>query len=263
MNDENPNESATTQGSTASDLQNRATQDLGQVASQAKTDLDAVTQRAAQDARELGAQAKEKVGEVTEQAKSFAADQKGLAANQINGVASAITKVADELDSSDQGVIARYARDLASGLSSLGKTVEDKDVDDLMGMAQTFGRTQPIAFLGVAALAGFVASRFALASSHRRDTRTTTGTSAGGYTPSGSGSYGQSSGYGSSSQYGNAGSTGSYGSGSGTAGQAGGSSYGSGTQSGQSGNYGSGGSGASTYRPGTSSASTTTFGGDE
>lgn len=119
--------------------------------------------------RALGEEADAKVTEATESVKSFAAGQKDLAASQINGVAAAIDKVADELVRSDQQTIARYARDLASGLSSMGKTVEARDVDDLMGLAQDFGRKQPIAFLGAAALAGFVASRFAMASNQRRE----------------------------------------------------------------------------------------------
>lgn len=152
-------------------LKAQATEDLGAVTDQARHDLDAVAQRARDDARELGHKASEKVSEASDKAKSFAGEQKDLAAGQINGVAAAITKVADELDGSDQQTVARYARDLASGLSSLGKTVEDRDVDDLMSLAQDFGRKQPVAFLGAAALAGFVASRFAIASAHRRDSK--------------------------------------------------------------------------------------------
>lgn len=158
-----------------SPLPSQAAQDLGQVTDKAKQDLEAVTERAAADVRELGKQANEKVGEAKEKAKSFASDQKDLAAGQINGVASAITRVADELDGSDQQTIARYARDLAAGLSSMGSTIENRDVDDLMGLAQDFGRKQPVAFLGAAALAGFVASRFALASAHRRDSKSAAG----------------------------------------------------------------------------------------
>lgn len=152
-------------------LQSRATQDLGQVTDKAKEDLEAVTERAAADVRELGHQANEKVGEAKEKAKSFASDQKDLAAGQINGIASAISKVAEELEGSDQQTVARYARDLAAGLSDMGSTIANRDVDDLMGLAQDFGRKQPVAFLGAAALAGFAASRFALASAHRRDKR--------------------------------------------------------------------------------------------
>lgn len=155
-------------------LQAQANQDLGALGETAQHDLDAVTQRAKDDARELGQHASEKIGEATDKAKSFASDQKSLAAGQINGVAAAITKVADELDGTEQQTVARYARDLAAGISSMGKTIEDRDVDDLMGMAQDFGRKQPVAFLGAAALAGFVASRFALASSHRRENKPAT-----------------------------------------------------------------------------------------
>lgn len=151
------------------ELQAQVNEDLGALGETAKRDLDAVTQRARDDARKLGEHAGEKVAEATDKAKSFASDQKALAAGQITSVAAAITKVADELNGTDQQTVARYARDLASGLSSVGKTIEDRDVDDLMSMAQHFGRKQPVAFLGAAALAGFVASRFALASNHRRD----------------------------------------------------------------------------------------------
>ena len=162
-------------GTGSSDLQAQASSDLSQATGQAKHDLDAIRQRAADDARQLGEQAGAKVGEATDKAKSFAADQKDFAAGQITGVAAAINKVADELDGSDQQTVARYARDVASGLSRIGKTVESRDVDDLMGMAQDFGRQQPVAFLGAAALAGFVASRFALASAHRRESKPAAG----------------------------------------------------------------------------------------
>tara|TARA_R110002020_G_scaffold3766_24_gene16654 strand:+ start:5336 stop:5995 length:660 start_codon:yes stop_codon:yes gene_type:complete len=149
----------------------QAKHDLGKATDQAKHDLDAIKQRGADDLHALQHEAGAQVKGATDKAKSFADDQKDLAAGQVNGVASAINKVADELDGTDQQTVGRYARDLASGLSGLGKTIEDRDVDDLMGMAQDFGRKQPVAFLGAAALAGFVASRFALASNHRRDTK--------------------------------------------------------------------------------------------
>lgn len=195
MSIEDPNTSSTGGAGTAAPLPAEATRDLSNVTEKAKQDLDAVTQRAAEDVRELGHQAGAKVGEATEKAKSFAADQKELAAGQINGLAAAITKVADELDGSDQQTVARYARDLASGLSNVGKTIQDRDVDDLMGLAQDFGRKQPVAFLGAAALAGFMASRFALASAHRRESKPATtgeftGDQSNNYRPDSSPAYG-------------------------------------------------------------------------
>ncbi|WP_297112917.1 nutrient deprivation-induced protein [uncultured Devosia sp.] len=149
-------------------VEDRAKQDASGAAERVQSDLSKATDRAAEDAQALKHEAQAKVGEASEQAKSFAADQKDYAATQITGIASAISKVADELDG-EQATTARYARDLAHSLDRFGKQVEGKSVDDLMGEAQRFGRTQPLAFLGAAALAGFMASRFAGASAHRRE----------------------------------------------------------------------------------------------
>ncbi|SFV38407.1 hypothetical protein SAMN05216456_3414 [Devosia crocina] len=179
MSIEDPNRTSGTANTPSSELQQQASQDLNEVTSRAKDDLDTIKQQAAADTRELKDQAQEKLGEATDKAKSFAAHQKDLAASQITGVADAISKVASELEGSEQQTVARYARDLAGGLSKVGKQIENRDVDDLMGAAQDFGRNQPVAFLGVAALAGFVASRFALASTHRRDQAATTSSTSG------------------------------------------------------------------------------------
>lgn len=159
----------------SSELRDLASRAISEGAAMAKNDLDTITQRATADARELGHQAQEKIGEATDKAKSFAADQKDLAATQINGVANALSKVADELEASDQQTIGRYARDLAKSLSDIGTQIETREVDDLLGAAQDFGRNQPVAFLGVAALAGFAASRFALSSNQRRTVPSTHG----------------------------------------------------------------------------------------
>lgn len=181
--------------SSASNVRETLNQDLGSVTQTAKHDLDAITQKAAEDAKLLKDQASEQISAATDKAKSFAGDQKDLAAEQLGGIAAAIGRVADELSSSDQSTIGRYAKDLANGLNKASDTVKNKDVDDLMGIAQDFGRSQPLAFLGAAALAGFVASRFALASAHRRETRTdtTTGNNTGNGTPV-QGSYGAATG---------------------------------------------------------------------
>lgn len=203
MSIDNPDASPGGNTSTSADLQSQAKQDLGRVTDKAKHDLDAVTRRAAEDVRELSHEAGAKVGEAKEKAKSFAADQKDLAAAQISGIASAIGKVADELNGSDQQTVGRYARDLANGVASLGRTVENRDVDDLMGLAQDFGRRQPVAFLGAAALAGFVASRFAMASAQRRDSKVSSAPSFGdGQSAGVSGEKSQDSGSGTSSTYG-------------------------------------------------------------
>lgn len=145
----------------------RVKEDLNKVKETAQRDMDEVRRQAAKDVNELKDQAMDQVGAVGEKAKSFANDQKDLAAGQIDGVASAMNKVADQLE--DQPAIARYTREVAGSLSRVSSNVRDRDAADLMEMAQDFGRRQPLAFLGIAALAGFAASRFAMSSSHRRD----------------------------------------------------------------------------------------------
>ena len=60
---------------------------------------------------------------------------------------------------------------LADGASRISETVRDNDVDAILSMAQDFGRKQPAAFVGAAALLGFAASRFLLASAKREDQR--------------------------------------------------------------------------------------------
>lgn len=192
-------------GNSADAVEDRAKQDANGAAERVRSDLSEATGRAAEDAQALKQEAQAKMGEASEQAKSFASDQKDYVAAQITGIASAISKVADELDS-EQSTTARYARDLAHGLDRFGKQVEGKSVDDLMGEAQRFGRTQPLAFLGAAAFAGFMASRFAGASAHRQEQQTqSTGSTgvtssgaaygrpgAGGGTATGASAYGQS-----------------------------------------------------------------------
>ena len=153
------------------DLTNRIQADGNAVRETAKRDLNDIAEQAKSDVNALREEAGEQVSAATAKAKSFAGDQKDLLAGQINGIATAVSKVAGELDQSEHGTIARYARDLAGGLSNLGKDVESNDVDQLMSKAQTFGQRQPLAFLGAAALAGFVASRFAVASAHRTSNR--------------------------------------------------------------------------------------------
>lgn len=78
-----------------------------------------------------------------------------------------MSRVAAELGDK-QSPTSGYARTLADGLQDFSRTVSERDVDSLMGLAEDFGRRQPAAFMGAAALAGFVASRFLMASGQRR-----------------------------------------------------------------------------------------------
>jgi hypothetical protein len=119
-----------------------------------------------QQAADLKEEAVSQLGEVAEKAKGLAAEQKDLIAEQFGGIVDAVDKVAGELESSNASG-ASYVRMVSDGARKLSSTIKDNDVNDILAMAQDFGRRQPVAFMGAAALLGFAASRFVLASAKR------------------------------------------------------------------------------------------------
>jgi ElaB/YqjD/DUF883 family membrane-anchored ribosome-binding protein len=149
--------------------QDQLSSDANDLADTAKQTLAAVKDEAAEQFDNIKAEAQDQLATATDKAKSFAGEQKDAAGEQLGSVASAISKVADELQ--DQPVVAGYAHDLADGIQRVSDTVKTRNVDELLAMAEDFGRSQPVAFLGAAALAGFVASRFVLSSANRRTSR--------------------------------------------------------------------------------------------
>jgi hypothetical protein len=144
--------------------------DAQDVVETAKSEFDKVAQEATAQASDLAEQAKAQLADVTHKAKGLAAEQKDLLAGQIGGVADAMERVATDLESSDASS-AHYARMIADGATKLSDTVRNNDVDAILNMAQDFGRKQPAAFIGAAALLGFAASRFLLASGKREEQR--------------------------------------------------------------------------------------------
>ena len=152
------------------DAQGKVMADAAELTSTAKEAVESVKVEAVNQFGNLKEQAQSQLSDATEKAKSFAGEQKDAAGDQLSGVADAISKVANELQ--DQPAIAGYANELAGGIKRVSETVKNRNVDELLAMAEDFGRTQPVAFLGAAALAGFVASRFVLSSANRRKATT-------------------------------------------------------------------------------------------
>jgi hypothetical protein len=96
-------------------------------------------------------------------------DQTDFAARQVGGVATVLRKVGEELESGDQPQVGRYAKQIGESVQAIAKKMEGQDLGKIAGMVEDFGRKQPVAFLGVAALAGLAASRFLTASRKRSD----------------------------------------------------------------------------------------------
>ena len=141
----------------ASALLDEAKSTAGKVVDEAKDQVESLTDRA-----------KSELSAAADKAKTVASDQKDVLADQMGGVAGALDKAASDLEQQN-GPSAQYARMIADNAEKLSEVIRNNDVDQLLGMAQDFGRRQPALFVGAAALLGFAASRFVLASAKRRD----------------------------------------------------------------------------------------------
>jgi len=128
----------------------------------------------AQTARVVGSAARESLHDLKDAAqssledvKSAAADKteavKGQTADEIARTARGLEAAADEMDGSplQQDLL----REAADGLKHIAQAVQGKSIGAMVGDLSAFGRQNPLAYLGGAALAGFALARFARASS--------------------------------------------------------------------------------------------------
>lgn len=109
----------------------------------------------------------------SERVKDAVSDRATFAARQVGGVAAALQKVGSELEGSEQAEIGKYATQIGRSVQGFAKQMEGKDLGAIANMAEEFGRKQPLAFLGIAALAGLTASRFLTASAKRTNATST------------------------------------------------------------------------------------------
>jgi hypothetical protein len=128
----------------------------------------------AHTARAVGSAARESLHDLRDAAqsgledvKSSAADKtdevKGQTADEIARTARGLEAAADEMEGSplQQDLL----REAADGLKRIAQAVQGKSIGAMVGDLSEFGRQNPLAYLGGAALAGFALARFARASS--------------------------------------------------------------------------------------------------
>jgi len=155
------------QSVTGTESEDRIRRDAADLADTARHDLSDVAETVKHEAAAVGEEAKAQLAEVAEKAKGMAEEQKQVIVDRLDGVSSSLDRVAGELEQQGEST-AHYVRMVADGAGKLTSTVRDNNVDDILAMAEDFGRKQPVAFMGAAALLGFVASRFLVASASRR-----------------------------------------------------------------------------------------------
>ena len=116
---------------------------------------------------ELRTLASEQVAAAKETIVQQSAAAKDTTANELSRTAKALQGAANDLASGEEGrssVPQSLMREAANGLSELSRALEGKSVGQMVGDVSTFGRRNPVAFMGAAALAGFALGRFARAS---------------------------------------------------------------------------------------------------
>ncbi len=87
---------------------------------------------------------------------------KSSVADEMSGVASALRSAAEEMRSGSPQE--RTFGQIAEGLADASDALRDKDLSTIVRDATQFARSNPLVFLGGAALIGFAATRFAKAS---------------------------------------------------------------------------------------------------
>ena len=125
-------------------------------------------------AQEIGDRIQHEAQRLTQEAKAqgeaLFQDQKDAVAAQVNGLATALHRTADELQTQNQSAMAQYTQQAAEGIERFSQTLKDRDMGALIGQVESFARNQPGAFIGSAALLGFMAARFLKSSAERHYT---------------------------------------------------------------------------------------------
>ncbi len=122
--------------------------------------MDGATERLRNESKQ---QASELWRDTQDTARAVIGEQKHAAAGTINEFADTLRRVARE-SSGGSSQVAKLAESAADGLQGVSEALRNKDLDGLLRDVESFARRQPVAFFGIAALAGFAAVRFLKAS---------------------------------------------------------------------------------------------------
>ena len=132
-------------------------------------DAQSATDRATDSVDDAARFAKERAGamwyDAKESARSKLNEQKDAAADGIGGVAGALRDVSRKNEQTgERNAFAGFTESAADGLDRLSGTLRQKDVSTMLHDMESFARSQPVAFFGLALAAGFLGVRFLKAS---------------------------------------------------------------------------------------------------
>ena len=144
----------------------------GQTIAQAQATAETYAPQATAKARETGEHIRHEAQRLADEAKakgsSMLRDQQHFFAAQIGSLAEALHQTAQHLAAQEKSGLAQYTDQAAAGLERFSHSLRDRDFNTVAGQVEDFARRQPVAFIGGAALLGFLASRFLKSSAERR-----------------------------------------------------------------------------------------------
>jgi len=124
-----------------------------------------VATAAASQAKETGEVWRDQAGVMAEQAmetaKSAAEVAKAKTGTALHSLSKLIADTAETVDSRMGPQYGDYARKAAESVAGTARSLDEKDVDQLVADARDFVRKSPAVALGAAALVGFVVMRLA------------------------------------------------------------------------------------------------------
>ncbi len=100
-----------------------------------------------------------KLPDIMGQVRSVVDDGKTKITTLLDGFVKAAHEIADQLQASGVGPVAKYARQGAEMVTAWSTSLNTKSLEDLVGDARTFVRAKPKAAIGISLVAGFVVSR--------------------------------------------------------------------------------------------------------
>ena len=132
--------------------------------------------QAVEDTKEKGKQivseAKEEASKLIDETKQetskMAKQQMQVVANQIDGIARALTKTADSIED-DQTWVADGVRQTAQTLEKMSESLRVNEFGKLVRNFENYAKQQPVVVLGGAAIAGFFLVKFLKKSSEHLD----------------------------------------------------------------------------------------------
>lgn len=130
--------------------------------SNAKAKVKDAKESAAFDWKTHAKQVKADASKMARQAAGSAKDRTGSA---MHGLADLISDTAQTVDSKLGPQYGDYARQAATAVANAAKSLDERDVDQLMTDAKDFVRKSPAVAIGAAAIAGYVLMRLARGSS--------------------------------------------------------------------------------------------------